>query len=147
MSAGEKNAVYDTSMGKPIRPFRRPLVSWLGLFFLSFNLLAGIFMPTPTYAKLLGGGDEGHYQICTSAGLIEIDENGKSVPATATGHSVELCVFCLPLMHGGLDAPASFAVAEAQLLSSGAVFSDVSSLRLVSARLAGSSAPRAPPAI
>lgn len=128
----------------PQQQFRRKVVSWTGLFFLSFYMLAGIFLPHPSFAKLLGG-DEGHYIICTAAGLIEIDENGKQVPGDQTASGVELCVYCLPLMHGGADVPLAFTVAEAQLLASGIIPPVSASQNFFSPRLSWATGPRAPP--
>lgn len=130
----------------PWRRFRRRVVSWTGLFLLSFNILAGVFVPQPSFAKLLGG-DEGHYLICTAIGLIEIDENGKQVSSDQSAAGVDLCVYCFPLMNGAADTPQSFTVAEAQLLASGTILPVCDSQQSLSPRLSWAAGPRAPPTL
>ena len=121
---------------------RRRAVAWLGLVIFSFNVLASALLPMPAMANALDDG-RGAYVVCTAAGMIEFDQSG--IPIDKAHDSTQICVFCLPLCHGGINVPPTFVLAEAHLLASGAILPATDNLESASPRLTGSSAPRAPP--
>jgi hypothetical protein len=128
----------------PTWRLRRAFLTWLCLLCLFLNVLGGALLSRPDSAKLLGEAN-GLYQICTAGGLIEIDADGKRAPAESTGHGSDICIFCLPLVHGGIDAPTLFVVADAELLASGAIFPEAPSQAPALIHTSGASGPRAPP--
>lgn len=139
-------ASNENRMRRASSPARKRAVSWLGLFLLSLNILTGALLPQPSLAEMLDI-DEAHYIVCTSAGMIEFDEHGQRVPASAAKTGSEICVFCLPLMQGSTHAPAFFVLAEAELTASGAVFPATAAPGLTPVSHSGASGPRAPPAL
>ncbi|MBF0168481.1 MAG: hypothetical protein HQL45_12710 [Alphaproteobacteria bacterium] len=94
---------------------RRRVMSWTGLVLLAFNLIAGTLMPVQA-ADPLGQSVadvlEGRGLICTTLGLKSIGPDGGLTLPGADAESAGLCVFCLPLMQGGLDQPASLALTD-----------------------------------
>ncbi len=126
---------------------RRFVAAWAGLAILLLNVLAAAVLPPPAaqdsaFAQSLSG----RIVICTAGGLEVVNPDGKPVSDTPPHHS-GICVFCLPLLHGGFDAPAVVAALPQPVEAVGATLTalPVSLARL--ARLAGSAAPRAPPAV
>lgn len=142
---------YDTSTDTRIGRDRRSIVAWIGLVLLAFNIfIAGTLpardaaaAPAPFAQALMGD----RIVICTAASIIVIDSSGNIVDTTTTDaeHS-DICVFCLPLMHGGIQTPAAVTVTVRGLFPSDDAFLPSSSPSLRHpARLAGAAAPRAPP--
>lgn len=121
---------------------RRGAVAWIGLVLLSINILAGAMLPSSGLAKTLDAGKDG-YVVCTMAGVVEFDQSG--TPIDKAGDSTRLCVFCLPLCHGGLDVTPSFVLVEALLLASGVLHPPAEIAVAGSLFLSGASGPRAPP--
>lgn len=115
---------YDTATDSSSGLIRRLVVAWLGVVLLVFNLAA-------SGGSLLGPADTAqtpfptsvdisatHVTICTTAGMVEIDGDGKPLPSPSHGG---ICVFCLPLMHSGAIA----AVAEISVRHPSAFDTDV----------------------
>lgn len=144
MNGSVSHTTVDANVQQPSWRLRRRSVAWLCLFCLSLNILSGAFLSSPSAAKFLGQAN-GFYQICTAAGLIEIDAKGRQIPAESTSHGSDICVFCLPLLHGGINAPTVFVIAEAELLASGAIFPAAPFAADSFFHPSGSSGPRAPP--
>lgn len=94
--------------------FRRHVVSWIGLILLAFNVLGAGSMPaqaegtTPLFAQELLGD---RIVICTAAGMVVMDRDGNILDTQGPSAHTSFCVYCLPLMHGGVQAPAVIALA------------------------------------
>lgn len=149
MIGGIRNHRYDISTGTPLGRVRRAVAAWLGLLLLTFNVVGGGALPARSaedglapFAQEIFGD---RIVICTAAGMVVLDRNGNPVsPEGGSGHG-ELCAFCLPLMHGGVNAPCVLAiVAPAAALVRSSTIPAASSFARP-ARLAGTAAPRAPP--
>jgi hypothetical protein len=87
---------------------RSRLAAWLGLALLTLTVFANGAMPapakgmtTPIEQQLFGD----RIVICTPGGLMVVDRDGKPVPADDGVQHAQICVFCLPLMHAGLNVP------------------------------------------
>lgn len=90
--------------------WRRSVAAWLGLALLTLTVFANGAMPapakevtTPIEQQLFGD----RIVICTPGGLIVVDRDGKPVSTDDSSQHASICVFCLPLMHAGIDAPAA----------------------------------------
>ncbi|HRQ80505.1 MAG TPA: hypothetical protein PKZ97_05250 [Azospirillaceae bacterium] len=90
--------------------WRRSVAAWLGLALLTLTVFANGAMPapakevtTPVEQQLFGD----RIVICTPGGLIVVDQDGNPVSTDDNGQHANICVFCLPLMHAGIDAPAT----------------------------------------
>lgn len=88
--------------------WRRTLAAWLGLALLTLTVFANGAMPapakdvtTPVEQQLFGD----RIVICTPGGLIVVDREGAPVPTEDGDRHASICVFCLPLMHAGIDTP------------------------------------------
>lgn len=131
---------------------RRDVLSWLGLVLLGMNVLtAGLFassasQPAAAFTQEIA---DGRIVICTAAGMLVLDRNGQPIPDQNGMNGGVSCVFCLPLMHGGVDAPAlSLAVLDAPLTDEPELPSapaDILPTRHL--WLYGASSPRAPPIV
>jgi len=152
MKRGLRLKTYDTSTDGSVGLLRREVASWLGLLLLTFNILAGGTLPAraegsapaPFAQALLGD----RIVVCTASGMVVMDRDGHVVdPGTTGGGHAELCVFCLPLMHGGVQAPTlSAAIVDifAPVVPVGE-FTAVDQSVAKPVRLTGASSPRAPP--
>lgn len=88
---------------------RRQLTAWSGLFILTINLIAGALMPAQAAAP--AGQLAQQAYICTAFGLKAINaDDGQGDSSQAAAHAA-FCVYCLPLLQGGLDAPPTPALA------------------------------------
>ena len=137
---------YDLSSRRSIGATRRFVSSLLGLLVLTFNVLGAGAAPVradgvnPLFAQALL---DGRIVVCTAAGMVVMDRDG-TVAAAAAGHA-DLCVYCLPLMHGGAKAPVALAVlAVPPPHPAGALPRPLPS-RAKPTRLDGTASPRAPP--
>ncbi|CAA6605380.1 conserved exported hypothetical protein [Rhodospirillaceae bacterium LM-1] len=123
---------------------RRKAMAWTGLYLLAFNLIAGALMPAQAAAPLSQLVSQTY--ICTALGMTAVGPDAGQTPASQAGHTTAFCVFCLPLMQGGLDGPAAqAALVKIDFPSSLAEYAPVASH--ISGQLArhGKAAPRAPP--
>lgn len=124
-------------------------MSWLGLFLLIFNVLGGGALPAraadaglaPFAQDLLGD----RIVICTAAGMVVMDRDGNVIDTGGNSAHTDFCVFCLPLMHGGAQAPTAQAVIVDTAAEPVADFSPTEPTFAKPARLTGASSPRAPP--
>lgn len=103
MHAGIRHRPYDTASDPSRGRARRGIVSWLGLFLLLFNLVAGSILPAQA-APL--ATDDDHIVICTAGGMAVIDRNGTPVPPDHVGQN-GFCGACLPFVHGAVLTPAA----------------------------------------
>ncbi|MBF0268358.1 MAG: hypothetical protein HQL44_07175 [Alphaproteobacteria bacterium] len=84
---------------------RRKAMAWTGLYLLAFNLIAGALMPAQAAAPLSQLVSQTY--ICTAFGMTAVGPGADQIPANQAGHAASFCVFCLPLLQGGLDGPAA----------------------------------------
>jgi hypothetical protein len=148
MSGMRRRVIYDTSIDPSRGSFRREIASALGLLVILFNLISGTLLASTAQAGTAPFLDEvfgDRIVICTGAGMIVLGPDGK--PISDAGTVEPLCVFCLPLMAGGVDAPVLVA-----LIATPLVF--VAETPLVESELAPSIAPvvsavspRGPPSV
>jgi len=140
---------YDTSTDPSLGLVRRKVASWLGLVLLAFNLLAGSGLTaqasensSPAFAQELLGD---RIVVCTSAGMVVMDRDGHILDTNGANSHTEFCVFCLPLMQGGIQAPVAmtFVIAPTEYQHPDLVPNQPSDPK--PARLTGSASPRAPP--
>lgn len=140
---------YDISTDSSLGRMRSEVVSWLGLILLAFNMLAGSGIATqasasnqaPFVQELLGD----RIVVCTAGGMVVLDRDGHPVQSDSGAGHADFCVFCLPLMHGGVQAPIAmtFVIAPIEHRQPELVPDQPSHPK--PARLAGSASPRAPP--
>ncbi|TAN53459.1 MAG: hypothetical protein EPN26_07010 [Rhodospirillales bacterium] len=129
---------------------RRRIMSWTGLVLLAFNLIAGTLMPVQA-ADPLGQSVqdvlEGRGLICTTLGLKAVGPDGGLALPGAESESAGLCVFCLPLMQGGLDQPPSLVLTDRLYPASDLKFQQI--VQAFPPTLEGyrQAAPRAPPVL
>ena len=116
----------------------RTVIAWACLALLAFNLLSGAALPGQPAAAGTNG-----IVICTAVGMVVLDP--PSTPANGQSRKHEtVCVFCLPLMHGGQDIVEGPGMA-APLLPMTAPPAPVTAQVAIVSRLTGSATPRAPP--
>lgn len=150
MSGVIRHQHYDMTTDSSLGRFRRVFASWLGLLLLCFNVLGASALP----ARAADAGPAPFVQefqadrivVCTAAGMVVMDRDGNIVGSggTSSAHS-DFCVYCLPLMHGGAQAPASVALATIAVLSESETFQPAEPAAAIPARLPGAATPRAPP--
>lgn len=125
------------------------MASFLGLFILAFNVASPAAMPAPSDASAtpfaLALADN-HIVVCTALGLVVMDENGNVVNGDGESRS-PLCVFCLPLMHGGAKLPSAQPEAILQRPATVTEPRQTATLPTPPCRLAGLASPRAPPRV
>ena len=98
---------YDTATDPSRGWIRREVASALGMLVILFNLIAGTAVAATTAggAPFLDDAFGDRIVVCTGAGMIVLDAEGKPVDGGDT--IAPLCVFCLPLVGGAVDAPAA----------------------------------------
>jgi len=147
---------YDPSSVAPLGRGRRAVLSWLSLAVLLVNLLGGLALPrtgaaAPGFVAAVPGFvralSQDHIVICTAFGMVEMDRDGHRTDSGSGGiaHG-EFCPFCLPLMQGGVQLPASLALAAPPALDETPSVFPPGFLWLPSPiERGGAAAPRAPP--
>lgn len=149
MQASNRQRRYDCTTDPERGAIRRLVSALLGLLILSFNIFGGNVLPARAAqagtAPFAQGLLEDRIVICTATGMVVVDRDGNIIETGAgTGHG-DLCVFCLPLMHGGAQAPTSLAVIIVAQPAFVGEFSPAAPAPAKPVRLAGAAAPRAPP--
>ncbi len=127
--------------------------SWLGVVLLAANIVgAGLLPvraaeagPAPFAQDIVAD----HIVVCTAAGMVVMDRDGHVIPNTDSGGHADFCVFCLPLMHAGVQAAPAVAVVATVLpaVVPAAAAVPTASSRPKPARPVGASPPRAPPSL
>ena len=69
--------------------------SWLAIFLLVMNVAAGLTLPTPAH------GDDG--ALCTQLGIVSPVAGDDGFAHNGQPAKTQICSFCMPLLHGGLD--------------------------------------------
>lgn len=109
MKRGGEHRWHRSGAAFAVAPARR-LFSWLCLLLLAANLVGGAALPA---SAAMGRGvlpGDGVIVVCTAVGMRLVDPTGKTPPVSAAEQG-GLCSLCLPLMHGGVAAPAALATA------------------------------------
>lgn len=150
MNKAIRQRAYDLSTQSSRGDLRRFVASLLGLFVLTFNIVGAGAMParaagTTGNAPFAQALLENRIVICTAAGMVVMDRDGNVVDTDGADSHTNLCVFCLPLMHGGAKAPAAQAVVVKLEPAFVGEFSPLPPPATKPGRLAGAAAPRAPP--
>ena len=123
---------------------RREMVSWAAILLLAVNVLASGALPAQPIS-LSSDGAAGllaqAMEICSEHGA---GQQPLDLPGNDDGHGLH-CVFCLPLLHGGLALPDSVAAIEKPAqVKAGFAFA-AEQQQVVPARFRSFAAPRAPP--
>jgi hypothetical protein len=131
-----------TPFGRPALPhvLRRRLCAWIGLVLLAFNLAAG----TGLQAAPLPIAAPGDQVICTAGGIVIIHEDGAAPTTERSGDG--FCVFCLPLLNGGVSAPTAELPLDRPILGQ-ALSVRPASVVIPLAHPLSVAAPRAPPTV
>lgn len=121
---------------------RRELVSWAAILLLAVNVLASGALPAQPISlsqndvvALLDS------EICSDHGS---GQPSSDLPDTHDGHGLH-CVFCLPLLHGGLALPDAVAAIERPVQTKAGFAVAVDQQLVIPARFRSFAAPRAPP--
>lgn len=91
---------YDTASDPSVGRARRAVTTWVGLFLLLFNVVAGGALP----AQAANALSDDHLIICTAGGMAVIDRNGTPVTPDHAGEN-GFCGACLPLNHAAVMTP------------------------------------------
>ena len=140
---------YDTGTDTACGRIRRIVASWLGLILLFANIVGAVGLPVrpaeagpaPFAQDLL----DDRIVVCTAAGMVVLDRNGNPIETRQAAGHTDFCVFCLPLMHGGVDAPAAIALIDIPAVPLAVSAIPTAAARPTPVRLAGAASPRAPP--
>lgn len=151
MTKGRRRKVYDLATDTSLGRVRRHVSVWLGIVALAFNIFAGAVLPAqPAQAETNSAAGDAAGQplmVCTPDGMVEIGQDGKPVPSQQTSGHDQLCIFCLPLLHGGTNVPAIEPLLEPALAVLGSVEILPTENPIAPPRLEGISLPRAPPSV
>ena len=150
MSRDATSGRYDIGTDSALGRIRRTVASWLGLFLLFSNIVGIGSLPARSaeagpapFAQELSGD---RIVICTAAGMVVLDRDGHPVETGKTAGHTDFCVFCLPLMHGGMvDAPATVAVVDIPAVPLIVAIAPAEVSWPIPVRLPGTASPRAPP--
>lgn len=146
MLGSARRKTYDTSTDPSRGRIRREVASALGLLVILFNLVAGTLLASSANAANAPFLDEifgDRIVICTGAGMIVLDAQGNPVPQDGTVDP--MCVFCLPLVAGGADAPVVVALLDAPLAFEPETWVVETHVAPRLSRLVASASPRGPP--
>jgi hypothetical protein len=120
------------------------MTAWSGLALLAFNLIAGALLPANAASPANQMAQQAY--ICTALGRTAIGPDGKAEPGQ-TGHGVELCIYCLPLLQGSVDGPASALALQPPLAVAMADPALPGTVTVSPQTRHNSAAPRAPPVL
>jgi hypothetical protein len=137
---------YDLAIDNAAHHARRKVVAFLGILIVLFNIVGGFSKglagdnSSPALTDLTGD----LIVICTGAGMIVVDRDGKPVDP-GSGGLPEICPFCLPLAHGAVAAPAAPVLSMPILTGSVDVSMPKEAASPKCVRLANAHSPRGPP--
>ena len=115
------------------------LTVWLCLFALLFQIgFTGVLPLKPNTDLTVQQRDS----ICSSLGLVRLDGE---IPADGKAHHPKICVFCLPLMHGGLLGSGIVLTMQALVWVKVVICDPVSDVRYLRKRTSLAVSPRGPP--
>ena len=129
---------YDLGIDRSRGRARREIVAAIGALVVLFNILAAGFLGASAQAaasRLLGDSAGDGIVICTGAGMILVDHNGKPIEDKSGAVRSALCPFCLPLMQGHAKAPDPVGVAPAPVARRIAPAREIESASSFAARL------------
>lgn len=141
---------YDLEIDRARGRARREIVAAIGALVVLFNILAAGFLGATAQAaasRLLGNSAGDGVVICTGAGMILVDHDGKPIGDKGGAVHTALCPFCLPLMQGHARAPDPVGVAPAPVARRVAPARQIEIAFSFAARLSPSARPRAPPVV
>jgi len=149
MATARREKFYDTARGGSCGRLRRRFAATLGALVLAFNLLAGGIFPSRLDEALASSENDSssldRFVVCTSTGMVVIDQDGHRVPSNNTAGHSGVCLLCLPLLHGDTAVPAQVAGIQPPQSSRQIDVAIASEQPSFAARLRGSASPRAPP--
>jgi len=128
---------------------RRQIAAWLAAVAILLNFAAEASLRAspveidPTLSSVAGDT----FVICTAAGKLVVDRDGRPAPKQEgghLGHNGPHCVFCLPLMQGALVAQ-SFAGLDFARIAPRAIRPEIADLRAPSVFRASGHWARGPP--
>lgn len=131
---------------------RRVVTTWLGILILSFNILGGGVAASqaggassPLFAQELLGD---RIVVCTAAGMVVMDLDGNVIDTNGSNAHSDFCVYCLPMLHGGFQAPSAAAeYVDFKETDRQADYQIQPHPIAKLGRLVGASSPRAPPLV
>ncbi len=125
----------------------REAVALIGGLIILFNIAAGLAagLAVRDASPMLAELDGEHFVICTGAGMIVVDRDGKPTEQKRGG-APQLCPYCVPLMQGCADAPAAVALAAEPVAGQPVETPPYEVFQPRLPRLIAAAQPRAPPA-
>lgn len=146
MILSRRHKTYDLTIDPARGRARREVVGALGAFILFFNVLAATLLGASAHAgsPMLGDLNGDRIVICTGAGMIVVDHNGKPVEQKS-GEAGTLCPFCVPLMQGCAAPPTPLVAAAAPVAGKVLAHTDISDAPLALEHRGIAAAPRGPP--
>jgi hypothetical protein len=139
---------YDLEIDRSRGRARREIVAAVGALVVLFNILAAVLLGSLAQAAaspLLGDSASDGVVICTGAGMVLVDHQGKPIEHKGGAVHPALCPFCLPLMQGHAKAPDPAGLAPAPVARRFAPLHESGIALALSARVFPSARPRAPP--
>jgi hypothetical protein len=123
---------------------RREMVSWFAILLLAVNILASGTLPAHPISSFSNVSTEllaSAMEICAKHGPVQ---QSSDLPGEHDDHGLH-CVFCLPLMHGGLALPDTVATIEKPVETKGSFAFASERQQIIPVRFRSIAAPRAPP--
>ncbi|MCI4678734.1 DUF2946 family protein [Rhodoblastus acidophilus] len=141
---------YDLAIDRARGRVRCDVAAVASALVVLFNILAAGLLGaeaqaagSPLLTDLSGDG----VVICTGAGMIVVDRNGKPIDDPSGAPHRTLCPFCLPLMQGHAKAPDPVAAAPAPVSRQVAASRPRFNARPAALQYASAAQPRAPPIV
>jgi hypothetical protein len=123
---------------------RRRIVSWFSVLLLTFNVFASVAQPSRPISLLNDGSANLLAQAMEICYSHPGEQQTSDAPASHDDHGLH-CVFCLPLLQGGLALPESAVIANNATPATERLVFGVEQQYVAPARLSSSASPRAPP--
>lgn len=144
-----RKQIYDLEIDHARNGAHRGLVATIGALVVLFNVLAATVLGASAQAgsPLLAGSADDGIVICTGAGMIVVDHDGKPIQGKGGPAHKALCPFCLPLMQGHAKAPDPVAIAPERAFLRTIPVRSHQVARPASTLYACAALPRAPPII
>ena len=143
MNTDRRNPGKRSSHGLLIKA-RCEVVSWFAILLLAVNVLAGGALPAHPISP--SANDSAGLLAAAMEICYEHDpaQQPSGLPGEHDDHGLH-CVFCLPLLHGGLALPDTVATIEKPVETKGSFAFAIEQQQIFPARFRSFAAPRAPP--